>query len=152
MQLYVNLLCFLSIQLSNQGDSAPHHSSLNLCLPAPCVTLLLACICCGLSPVWMYGMPRHCYILFRRRTGTFSILDTAQRSKASASLRSSVNIMLAFCSSPWSILQRQFYILVWIVYKTHLPGHKCLWLYLYSGIYGYGSWSALLKQDCKESR
>lgn len=32
----INLLCFLSIQLSNQGDSAPHHSSLILCLLAPC--------------------------------------------------------------------------------------------------------------------
>lgn len=152
MQSCTKLLCFQSIQLSHQGDSAPYHSSLILCLIAPCNPTACLHLQCAQSNLNVRDAQALLYLFQETHTGTFSIADTAQRKRASTPLRTMVNVTLAFHSSPSSILQRESYIPVWIVHKTHFPGHKCLWLYLYSGIYGYGSLSALLKQGCKESR
>lgn len=143
MRSYINTFILFFIPLWT-GDSAPHQSYLILCFYLHPVILQLGYIFC---------MPINCcQIHLRKPTGTSSIANTDERSRTSAPLFSFTNVMLAFCTSTVSILQRQFYILGWIVHKTHLPGHECLWLYLDNGIYGYGSLSALLKEDHKKSR
>lgn len=152
MQSCTKLLCFQSIQLSHQGDSAPYHPSLILCLLEPCNPTACLHLLCARSNLNVWDAQGLLYQFQETHTGIFSTADTAQRKRASTPLRTMVNVTLAFHSSPSGMLQKEFYILVWRVHKTHLPGPKCLWLYLYSGIYGYGSLSALLKQGHKESR
>lgn len=126
MQSCTKLLCFQSIQLSHQGDSASYQPSLILCLLAPCNPTACLHLLCAHPNLNVWDAQTLLYLFQETHASTFSTADAAERKRAPTPLRTTVNVTIAFRSSPFSMLQKESYIPVWIVHKTHFPGHKCL--------------------------
>lgn len=96
MQSSTKLLCFQSIQLSHQGDSAPYQPSLILCLLAPCNPTASLHLLCAWSNLNVWDAQTLFYLYQETHTGTFSVADTAERKKVSTPSRTTVNVSLAF--------------------------------------------------------